>query len=138
MVVEVPMLALLVLIFAVSALVTPDFQLRLVGWSIPHFSGSPLFVLTGIPCLLCGMTRSFLAMGSLDIRQAFLFHPLGPFLYILLAGLAGALAASLLRRRRVHISLGTRLRRGLITWGALFLILAWVIKVFVWRHTGLL
>lgn len=40
----------------------------------------------GIKCGLCGMTRSFCAIGDGNLRQAFSFHPLGPavFAYICL------------------------------------------------------
>jgi hypothetical protein len=44
---------------------------------------------TGIPCPLCGLTRSFLSTARGRWRDAFLYHPLGPFLFAAFA--AGAL-----------------------------------------------
>ncbi len=135
---ELPMLALLTLVFAVSALVSPDFELKLTGWSLSPLSACPLFFLTGVPCLLCGMTRSFLAMGSLDVGQAFIFHPLGPIIFVLLAVLAVFLVASVASRRRISFSINPGLRRQLIVWGTLVVLAAWVVKVIVWNKTGLI
>ncbi|MHB8159702.1 MAG: DUF2752 domain-containing protein [Thermoleophilia bacterium] len=136
--VELPMLALLTLMFAVSALVSPDFELKLTGWSLSPLYTCPFFFLTGVPCLLCGMTRSFLAMGSLDAGQAFIFHPLGPIIFVLLAGLAVFLVASVASRRRISFSISPELRRQLIVWGTLVVLAAWVVKIIVWNKTGLI
>jgi hypothetical protein len=37
--------------------------------------------LTGIPCMGCGLTRSFCALAKGDAMRAFVFHPLGPALF---------------------------------------------------------
>jgi len=137
-VVEVPALALLLMVFAISVAVTPDFELRLTGWSLPHPSLDPFFVLTGIPCLFCGMTRSFLSMGSLDIGQAFVFHPLGPFLYIGLALTGAGMAFSIASRRRIHFATSRGLRRQMMFWVAFVFVAAWVLKLVVWSQAGLL
>lgn len=52
--------------------------------------------LTGLPCPLCGMTRSTLALAHGDLAGAFGHHPLGPFL---LLGLALALIPGRFRDR---------------------------------------
>ncbi len=137
-VIEVPILGLLLLVFAVSLLVAPDFHIRGTAVSLPLAYGCPLFTLTGIPCLLCGMTRSFLAMGGLDFGRAFAFHPLGAILFGVLAGLAATMAWSLARGRRIKLSIEPELRRRLIAGTALILIIAWVVKLVVWRRTGLI
>jgi len=137
-VVEAPILALLALIFAFSVAVTPDFHLRLTGWALPHPSLDPFFLLTGIPCLLCGMTRSFLSMGSLDIGQAFVFHPLGPFVYFGLAFIGAGMTLAIASRRRLHIEISRNLSHRLLTWSAVIVLAAWVLKIIVWRHAGLL
>ena len=80
-VLEVPLLALLALVFIISAVVTPGFELRSSGIDVPWLYSCPLLALTGVPCLLCGMTRSFLAMGGLDLCQSFILHPLGQFMF---------------------------------------------------------
>jgi hypothetical protein len=41
--------------------------------------------LTGIPCMTCGMTRSFCAIGRGRLAEAARFHPLGPVVYAMLA-----------------------------------------------------
>lgn len=137
-VVELPLLALLFLVFSISALVNPDFELRASGVSVPLLYACPFFALTGIPCLFCGMTRSFLAMGGLDVGQSLSFHPLGPSLFILLAVLALAVAASVVARKRIHLSIGQTLRRRLVSGGAVLLLVAWLFKVIIWRQTGLI
>jgi hypothetical protein len=54
----------------------------------PTFSAAPaedtscvLRRLTGLPCLTCGITRSFRAIGQGDVAAALEFHPLGPLLW---------------------------------------------------------
>lgn len=137
-VVELSLLAILAMVFTIAVLVTPEFQVKAFGIDLPEFFACPFLTVTGIPCLFCGMTRSFMAMGNLDIVQAFIFHPLGPFIFSGLAGLGAILTASVLTRRRIHFSLSRRLQHGLVTWGGIILLLAWVIKIIVWRQAGLL
>jgi hypothetical protein len=36
----------------------------------------------GIPCPLCGLTRSFVSLSHGEFRAAFTYHPLGPILYV--------------------------------------------------------
>lgn len=38
--------------------------------------GCPIRWITGISCAGCGMTRAYLSLLHLDIRQAFIYHPL--------------------------------------------------------------
>ena len=40
---------------------------------------------TGIPCMTCGMTRSFCAISRGKFAEAVDFHPLGPVLYAVFA-----------------------------------------------------
>ena len=40
---------------------------------------------TGLPCVSCGLTRSFYAIGRGAVAQAFREHPLGPLVFLLLA-----------------------------------------------------
>ena len=39
--------------------------------------------LTGLPCPLCGLTRSFVSLSHGHLLQAFLWHPAGPILFFL-------------------------------------------------------
>jgi hypothetical protein len=41
---------------------------------------------TGLPCPLCGLTRSFVSLAHGRVRDSFLFHPFGPFLFAIFAG----------------------------------------------------
>lgn len=46
---------------------------------------------TGLPCMGCGLTRSFIGMGHLDPARAWFFHPWGVLLFsalVLLTGLS--------------------------------------------------
>ncbi|MFA5787399.1 MAG: DUF2752 domain-containing protein [Actinomycetota bacterium] len=45
------------------------------------FSMCPLRAVTGIPCPLCGLTTSFVALSHGRFHQAFAANPLGPLLY---------------------------------------------------------
>jgi hypothetical protein len=61
---------------------------RVAGMPAVGGEGSTLCALrrtTGLPCLTCGMTRSFCALGRGDLREAFGYHPLGPIVYVLFA-----------------------------------------------------
>lgn len=45
-----------------------------INW---HFDiGCPILLLTGIPCMGCGMTRAALSILKLDFKGAFYYHPL--------------------------------------------------------------
>jgi len=35
-----------------------------------------MYHIIGVPCPACGLTRAFVSVARLDIRQAFRFHPL--------------------------------------------------------------
>ncbi|RYX83228.1 DUF2752 domain-containing protein [bacterium] len=41
----------------------------------------PFFNMTGMPCPGCGLTRSFVSLAHAHVREAFLWHPLGPLLF---------------------------------------------------------
>ena len=43
-------------------------------------------VLTGYDCPGCGMTRAFREMVSLDVLEAFRYNPLGPVIFLVVAG----------------------------------------------------
>lgn len=136
--VELPVLGLIVLVFATSLMLAPGNLVRGTGLDLPELFICPFFALAQVPCLLCGLTRSFMAMGGLDIRQAFIYHPLGPALYVAMLGLGAAMAWSLIQRRRLNLDMSSAARKSVIRYGAVILIAAWLIKVVVWRQTGLL
>jgi hypothetical protein len=46
-------------------------------------NGCPLLTLTGIPCPMCGMGRSFLALITLNFTEVFYYNPSGAFVYLI-------------------------------------------------------
>ncbi len=78
---EAVLLALAGGVVALSILLAPaEGSLQLLGWTVP-----PLCLwksLTGLDCLGCGLTRSFVWMGHGDLQAAFDLHALGPPLYL--------------------------------------------------------
>jgi hypothetical protein len=54
------------------------------AWYPPDDGGFVLCVfrnLTGLPCMGCGLTRSFCALAKGEAVRAFAFHPLGPLVF---------------------------------------------------------
>jgi len=58
-----------------------------------RFTTCGLRLMTGIPCPLCGMTRSFCAIGRADLAGAVHAHPLGPLVFALFGLLLARSAA---------------------------------------------
>lgn len=136
--VELPLLAFLAAVVFLSVTLTPEIKLNVFGRAFHLVSLSWFRDLTGVPCLFCGMTRSFVAMGGLELRQAFVFHPLGPVLYGAWIMTSLAVGVLFLGRRRVSITVDMSLRRKIIVSVLGILTAAWVIKLFVWSQAGLL
>ncbi len=86
--------SLLWLLAALGLVLLAPLAPLLVGglWSCPFKT------LTGIPCPLCGTTRAALALGRLDVAEAFLRYPLPALAWTLF--LAGGVAAGWLAWRR--------------------------------------
>jgi hypothetical protein len=59
--------------------------------------------LTGLPCLLCGMTRSLAAAARLDLGGSFYFHLLGPFFFLFLVVLLPSSLALLVTNRHLEL-----------------------------------
>lgn len=137
---EIPLLAVLMMVLSISLLTTPDSVSRpgIFNISYSSFIVCPFLELSGLPCLFCGMTRSFMSMGGLDIGQAFTFHPLGPAFYLLTVLAALGLALSLAFKKRFVFSLNPAIWKALIGATAAGVLLAWPLKVYIWHKTGLL
>jgi len=74
-------LVLCVLSVSVSLLLQHDGDgLRLFGIRWP--ASCALYENFGIQCALCGLTRSFCAMGAGELSAAAHFHPLGPAIFV--------------------------------------------------------
>ena len=87
--------------------------------------------ITGIPCLLCGMTRSMAATSQGHLVEAFRFHLLGPPLFLLVVVVTAALAAEFVVSRPILPRPGKRTRR-ILAWGTLGLLtVTWVVRLAV-------
>jgi hypothetical protein len=137
-VVELPLLALMAIFLLLTLVVMPGRQVALAGHDLLSFSLCPFLAITGIPCLFCGITRSFLAVGGFDFSEAFLLHPLGPIIFFLLAAAAVFLLLSILSRRRLKVTFAPATRKLLIYSAGSILLAAWVIKLFTWSELGLI
>lgn len=81
----------LVAVAVLAAAVVWDVLFDVVGGPVT----CPLRRATGVPCPACGLTRSFVALGNLDLRGAFVAHPLGPILAVALVAAAAEWGARL-------------------------------------------
>ncbi len=79
--------------------------------------------LFGIPCALCGMTRSFVCMGHGKLEEALSYHLLGPAVFVSIA-IVAVLDISRRKWRPSH-----RLSQGLIAIGAATFGVVWVARL---------
>lgn len=137
---EAPLLTLFLSVLTFSVLVTPENLTRYTAVDVGYSSlvTCPLLALTGVPCLFCGMTRSFTAMGSLDVGQAVTFHPLGPALFIITILVAAGLVFSLASRRRLVVDLSPSVWITAALSTAAVVALAWPVKLYLWQEAGLM
>jgi len=85
--------------------------------------------LTGLPCLLCGMTRSLAATAHGRWEEAFRMHLLGPPLFFFILAATVSLAAEKALSRRLLPRPGRKVRRA-AAWGILALLAAaWVARL---------
>ncbi len=82
----------------------------------------------GLPCLTCGMTRSWMHLRRLDLFGAFFFNPLMTVFYIFAAlYCAYALVAVVFRTRRIRIEVTHRWEPKAIRVGVVAVALAnWI------------
>ena len=84
---------------------------------------------TGLPCLLCGMTRSMAATAHGQFADAFRFHLLGPPFFALVVVVTVLLAAEYASSRRILPRPGERAWKTM-AWGTLGLLTAaWVARL---------
>jgi hypothetical protein len=108
-----------------------------VSFAYPYMEGvigtiSPgclMHRLTGIPCLLCGMTRSLAATAHGQLIDGFRFHLLGPPFFAVVLVVTVLLSAEYALSRRILPRYGTRTWKY-IGWGTLgLLVAAWVARL---------
>lgn len=63
------------------------FVLPQTGWSLPELCW--FHKLTGFSCAGCGLTRSFLALGKLDVEASIGHHTFGIGFFLLMLGWMG-------------------------------------------------
>jgi hypothetical protein len=95
-------------------------------------NGCPLLTLTGIPCPMCGMGRSFWALVTMNINDVFYYNPSGAFVYLFSGfALVYMLILSLFRYR-------LRLKDPLLKlWyiPVALLAIVWVLNILYGHHT---
>jgi hypothetical protein len=65
---------------------------------------------THLPCMACGLTRSYIALAHLNLSRAAFYHPFGLLLFPLTVGLAALLVVPATARRRLTKWAETRQR----------------------------
>lgn len=101
----------------------------LKGWMERITPGCLFHRVTGLPCLLCGMTRSLAATSHGRLAEAFRYHLLGPPLFLMI--LAITLGSFLERAlgRRVLPRPGGEARKRIARAGLALLAAAWVARL---------
>lgn len=91
--------------------------------------------ITGLPCLTCGLTRSFSLVTRGDLPGAFAMHLLGPPLFFFTSAFVLYLTACMAAGVRVRFQFTTSVRR-IAFWGILGLfVAAWIVKLAFMRGT---
>lgn len=99
---------------------------------VKHIAPGCLFRrLTGVPCLLCGMTRSMAAAAHGDFERSFRLHLLGPPLFFLVIAGTAVLALETLLGRDVLPRPGKEARRAVLRAVLAALVAAWVLRLVI-------
>jgi len=84
---------------------------------------------TGVPCLLCGMTRSFVYTAHGNLYEAVRWHMLGPAMFFIACAVCVYLAAVVVTGYRVRLDV-SRLSRKIFSWSVLAIFVAfWILKL---------
>ena len=91
--------------------------------------GCLFFRVTGLPCLLCGMTRSLAATAQGHLVEAFRFHLLGPPFFLLILAVTVLLAAEFVLSRHFLPRPGKRGWKYISWWTLGLLSAAWIARL---------
>jgi hypothetical protein len=95
------------------------------GWLMPHCI---FHRVTTLPCLFCGMTRSFGATAHLDLEAAFAYHLLGPIFFASVCVIGAGAAWSLMTGWRFELTWDRHTRKI-----AAYLFLGLLVSVWIAR-----
>jgi hypothetical protein len=88
-------------------------------------------IATGIPCALCGLTRSLLSLSQGELLRSFWYHPLGPVIW---GGMALFVLFSfvlVIFRRKVELRIPGDLRAASVVASVL---LVWIVNILLGHH----
>jgi Protein of unknown function (DUF2752) len=125
---EGSLLAVCVAVLVVSFAI-PTLKSRHVWINVPCL----LYTVTGVPCLFCGLTRSFIYTAHGNFSAAFNMHLLGPVLFFSVAICGVYLASSLASGYRLRWELTPRARKICFYSVLGVFIVAWIIKLIFMR-----
>lgn len=89
----------------------------------------PFLALTGLPCPLCGGTRSFAAMWSGDVGRAARLHPLVPLLFPLTLAVCAYAIWAVFSARSIRITVAAPIQRWVTVAGIGALAASWSAKL---------
>ncbi|MDD5749058.1 MAG: DUF2752 domain-containing protein [Actinomycetota bacterium] len=89
--------------------------------------------ITHLPCLTCGLTRSFSLMADWKVSEAFKMHLLGPPLFFMTILFTIYFLSVVLTGTRIRLELSSSARRWLLFSGAIVLVVPWLIKLVFMR-----
>jgi hypothetical protein len=127
---EGPLLAICVAVLALS-LAIPTLKSRHVWISFPCI----FHAVTHMPCLFCGLTRSFIYTAHGNFSHAFNMHLLGPVLFTLVALCGIYLTTSVVTGYRIKWTLTPRARKVAFYSVLGVFVICWIIKLVFMRGT---
>lgn len=86
---------------------------------------------TGLPCPMCGGTRSFAAMAHGDLAGAAHVFPIGPLMFLALVAAVAYCTWAVVTGRRLQVTMDRRLVRTLSAAVLVVLAVNWASKLFI-------